>query len=203
MVEMDVRRVSGAAPKICIWETGPNRCAPIPTLAASNTWIAYRATLIPDSATTALDIFLYAEVDVPHTLTEDDYSNINVLELPSLPEMALVATPIAPLAPSRLVIHRSTYSDSWQGPAGSKHVLVDGLMNGWLVQVSRPFVPTYKQRGRVQAGLIVSALGFSSVLALGFSGFVPAVARLRRRKHEACASKRILEDVVGQKSAAL
>jgi FkbM family methyltransferase len=48
--------------------------------------------------------------------------------------LVLVATPEQPIRTVELVVRHSTYSTLWQASDGSRHVLVDGMLNGWLIQ---------------------------------------------------------------------
>jgi hypothetical protein len=52
--------------------------------------------------------------------------------------LVLVATPEQPIRTVELVVRHSTYSTLWQASDGSRHVLVDGMLNGWLISSQTP-----------------------------------------------------------------
>jgi hypothetical protein len=55
-------------------------------------------------------------------------------------------------------VDHTTYSDAWQGSPG-KHVLVDGMLNGWLVPSrSTAFTTSYAPSRLIQAAQWVSVL---------------------------------------------
>jgi len=169
LLTMSVRHGEGSDPRICLWETGANRCATLPQpVASGGVWTQYGSTVTPDHGTTALDLFVYADVFVPDTLTQDDYANIRVLEVPSLPQLDVLATPSTGTASSLLVVHHSAYSSMWQGPAGSEHVTVDGLLNGWIVTNGASTPPSYKADA-IQTSMELSAVGVVTALGLVLS----------------------------------
>jgi arabinofuranan 3-O-arabinosyltransferase len=60
-LDLDVRTVSGARARLCVWQFGPNRCAEIEDVPASNTWTRYRTNITFDPGTRAARIYLYAD----------------------------------------------------------------------------------------------------------------------------------------------
>jgi hypothetical protein len=116
-----------------------------------------------------LDLYLYADVYVPGTLTENDYADVQALELPSLPQFDLVGTPLIAARSSSLVIQHSGYSPNWRGPDGSSPVLVDGLLNGWHVSPRQAFVVSYGPSDGVLASFWITGLGLVVTLGLGLS----------------------------------
>jgi arabinofuranan 3-O-arabinosyltransferase len=181
LVSMNLRHVEGADPQICLWETGPQRCADLPSpTARRNEWTAYSATIAPDPGTSALTLFVYARVYVAHTLTQNDYADLRVLELPSLPQVDLLATPRVISDKSRLMILHDAYSSGWTGPTGSKHVLVDGLTNGWSLLPGQSFAASYRVGDVVRAAFALSILGLLAIVVVAFS-LVRWAGRLRNR----------------------
>jgi len=50
----------------------------------------------------------------------------------------LLSAPDEPDHSVRLIVLHTTFSSLWEGPSGSQHVLVDGMLNGWLVSATSP-----------------------------------------------------------------
>jgi hypothetical protein len=129
-----VHPIQGSPPRMCLWEAGPNTCAALPALPHSGGWSTYRTMLTPDRGTTAITLFLYADVNVPGTTTVNEYANVRVIEEPALETFALLGDPTGPPPSARqLAVVHSSFSSNWQGPVSSEHVLVDGMLNGWLI----------------------------------------------------------------------
>ncbi|HEX7158322.1 MAG TPA: hypothetical protein VF214_04885 [Edaphobacter sp.] len=155
-----VRSGRGNAPRICLWEVGPNRCASIPSLPTASGWVRYQASATPDADTTAVAVFLYADGEGTDTISE--YADVRVIEVPQLPILALVANPQHQSASlAQLIVLHNTFSTNWRAPYG-KHVVVDGALNGWLIGPgSQPFVVTYEP-----ATTLATAQGLSAVVWL-------------------------------------
>jgi arabinofuranan 3-O-arabinosyltransferase len=175
-----VRHVSGAPPRICLWEVGPRRCARLPDLSVSDRWSRYTATVQPDENSGPIGLFLYADNPEPDATTINDYTDVNVLELPSLPRVDLVGTPLSPQAPVALDVQHQGFSTGWKASRLNTHVLVNGLMNGWIrSDVSPPSEPRYAP------SIILSwAFGCSLVtsLALTASLIYLGIGKLRSRR---------------------
>jgi hypothetical protein len=61
-----------------------------------------------------------------------------------LSNVALLGDPVTqPVSSAELVVVHSSFSSDWQGPADSRHVLVDGMLNGWLVPTRSGTFATY------------------------------------------------------------
>lgn len=178
LLALDMRFDSGASPRICLWETGPQRCALIPAPAlAPGQWESYRAVVTPDPGTTAVAIFLYADGSGSNTQAQADYARVQVLELPFVPHWDILGTPSQLATSIRLEVQHSTYSSSWQGPAGSEHVLVDGLINGWLLVGSQPLLAEYQPTASIEASFVASG-----VSALVIAGVIAFLVWKRRRR---------------------
>jgi hypothetical protein len=102
-------------------------------------------------------------------LTANDYADLKVLEVPALPQLDLVATPVGGARAPELAVGQTSYSSSWRGPNGSTHVVVDGLLNGWLVRDSRAVVVSYSGDEIVRASFAVSVLGVIAIALLSIS----------------------------------
>jgi hypothetical protein len=170
VLTLSLRHLSGASPRICIWETGPQRCAALPPPGhEEGRWMSYKAVVVPDTRTTDLSLFIYADGTDTTRQTQNDYANVQALEVTTLPQLDVLATPLLLSRSTRLEVHRSSYSPSWQGPSGSEHVLVDGFLNGWVVPAEQPFLPEYQPDSVVRAGFMVSTVAALSLcLALSF-----------------------------------
>jgi hypothetical protein len=169
LLDMSVRHGAGADPRICLWEIGADKCATLsqPMAVVGDGWTRYQTTVTPDRGTTALDLFLYADVYEPHTLTRDDYANIKIFEVPSLPQFDVLGTPASGPKPPTLMVHNSSYSSQWQGPAGSDHVVVDGLMNGWILGSDSSTRPQFNADPiRASFGLSIAGVFLALGLAL-------------------------------------
>ncbi len=141
LLNLMIHHVEGAAPRICLWETGPNHCASIPSLPGGDNWSRYRTAIVPDSGTTALGLFLYAMVDRPGTLTVIRYADAQMLEVPELAAVDIVVDTQLLVSPAvGLVVAHNTFSQHWRASVATRHVLVDGMLNGWLTSPSTRIV---------------------------------------------------------------
>jgi arabinofuranan 3-O-arabinosyltransferase len=133
VVSLMIHHVQGIAPRICLWEYGPNHCAPLPSIPDQAGWATYRTSVTPDVGTTEIRLHLYADGGAPGSLTVNEYADVRVVEVPSLPSLTLISEPALQSPPAtQLVVLHNSYSAAWHGPMGDEHVLVDGMLNGWL-----------------------------------------------------------------------
>lgn len=168
IVTILVRHESGDGPHICLWEVGPSRCASAPSpLSDSSKWTTYKATVTPDSGTSELDLIVYVSGSASGP-SVNDFADVRVVELPLVSKMDLLGTPPT-ASTTTLLVDESSYSREWQGPAGSEHVLVDGIMNGWLVQHPDHVTTRYTGGRLVIGGFGVSALAALITLCLALS----------------------------------
>jgi arabinofuranan 3-O-arabinosyltransferase len=184
VVSLMTHRVDGDAPRLCIWETGPDRCAAIPSLTDTSGWSVYRTFVTPDVGTTSVSLFMYADASVPSSSTTvSEYARVRVVEVVAPPSLALLSSPDGPVSPVQLVVVHNSFSAYWESRNG-KHVLVDGMLNGWLVpSVSSPFVATYRPANLVRAATWIS-LGTALLIVLLSTGLwirATASRHLRRR----------------------
>ena len=108
-VSLWVRNVSGAAPRMCLWETPIEKCAamsPLPSNSAPSRWYHYQTIVTPDPGTRSLSLFLYADVYTPGALTTNEYSDVVVRRSPVLLQPVVVATPRGARAPGTSALHR-------------------------------------------------------------------------------------------------
>jgi arabinofuranan 3-O-arabinosyltransferase len=167
VISLMTRAVEGPGPRMCLWETGLNRCASLPRLPDNPAWSTYRASITPDIGATAVSLFLYADVYQPHTRTTNDYANISIVEVPALPSLVLLGDPqTQPPPPLQLIVVHTSFSADWLGSTGGEHVLVDGMLNGWLVPAgTRDFSAYYKPADVFWAAQLISLVtGLAAVL---------------------------------------
>jgi hypothetical protein len=163
-----VNRIQGGRPRLCFYESGPDRCIAAPAVPDNKGWTHYQAELIPDSSATAITLYLYADAPSGNR-SVDDYANIDVVELPTSPSIQLLADPLQNTnSVASLLLTHTSFSDQWRTSTGAKHVLVDGMLNGWLIPVgSRAasyYGPTDLLRGA--NGLSLVAIGLVALFVL-------------------------------------
>ena len=179
LVSLMVHPVQGLAPRICLYEVGAGRCAPIPNLPTGSGWSSYWASVTPDIGTKAITVFLYA--DSVGALTVNEYADVRVDEVPALPSFALFAKPDDQFASSmQLVVLHNSYSTQW-GSTQGQHVIVDGMLNGWLVPLesSEPFLAFYEPANMFRAGQLISLVTLLGVVPITF--MAPLWCRVIRR----------------------
>jgi arabinofuranan 3-O-arabinosyltransferase len=194
VVSLMVRNVEGSPPRICLWEFGANRCAQLPDMPSARGWVTFRASIRPDPGTTSLYLYLYADGRGQSGRTTNEYADIRVAEVPELPRLVLFTMPGSqPNTPLLLDVLHNTYSSQW-GASTGRHVEVDGMLNGWLVQMgSGPFRPSYLPSSGVTAAqwisamslLIIIILAALPLLRLGAGRMAPRVAKRLREIYEA------------------
>jgi arabinofuranan 3-O-arabinosyltransferase len=177
VLNLMVHPVEGLAPRVCLWEFGPQRCASLPSLPNGSDWTRYSASTTPDPGTTAISLYLYADSGGIQTVSE--YADVRLVEVPALASFALLGTPQSqPVSSLQLVVLHNTVSTQWGATTGS-HVVVDGMLNGWLVQSgSDPFVAAYLPAFTLTAARWISVL---TLLTLLIAVVTPIWLRIGRR----------------------
>jgi hypothetical protein len=163
-LSLKVRHIAGDQPQICLWEVGPDKCASVPQPTGSREWVGYQAAIVPDQGTSALELFVYAAAQTPNVLTENDYAEVRAAAIPIVPQLDVIgAGPESNPSPSQtLVIDHTSFSTTWRSPSAT-HVLVDGVISGWLANSTQPINPTYWPNAPIQASFILS-IGTASLL---------------------------------------
>jgi hypothetical protein len=110
---------------------------------------------------------LYSDVYETGVATVNDYADVQAVEVPALSQFDLVGTPVISADPPALVVHMSSFSPDWRGPSGADHVLVSGLLNGWLMPASQTFAAHYVDEDKILKAFWVSAGGLVLSLILG------------------------------------
>jgi arabinofuranan 3-O-arabinosyltransferase len=103
LIELDHRTLAGEPARVCVWESGPDRCAPIPSLSQAPGWHRFVVALRPSPGTRRLQLFLYADGSWMREPTRVQYRRVQVtalqaaatgvLDVPSPPSAALEAGP--------------------------------------------------------------------------------------------------------------
>jgi hypothetical protein len=159
LISLLIHPVEGAGPRICLWEYGPERCASLPDIPLKKGWSVYRASATPDAGTRALNLSLFADANSAVSRTTNEYADVRILEVKVLPTFALLADPVGqPTPPLQLVLAHSSFSPDWGISPGGDHVLVDGLLNGWLVPTGPQQFTTF-----YMPGIRFSAAGWMSL----------------------------------------
>jgi len=180
VMSLMVRPVVGAPPRICLWEFGPDRCASLAAIPNEAGWSTYRASVQPDPGTKGVSLYLYADEGSADSQTVTEYASVRVLEVPALPTLALLSDPEPrPISTIQLALAHSSYSNLWQGSVSGRHVVVDGMFNGWLIPSGvRKFSANYKLSSVFFAAQWMSA---ATVLVVILLLLGPMAARRGRR----------------------
>jgi len=179
-----IHPVQGPDPRICVWEVGPGKCAALPAITHRSGWSEYRALVVPDPGTTSVQMYLYADASAQGSPTVSEYAGIRALELPALPKFALVGEPAPNVVPNvRLALTHSTYSNDWQSSIGGDHVIVDGMLNGWLVPSgSSGFSAQYSSAFAFRASGYLSLAALLLVILMLFAPRIGTVVRVQLGK---------------------
>jgi len=181
VISLYARHVAGALPRLCLWEIGPDRCASIQGIATGGGWNRYRAAVTPDEGTLALRLFVYSDVYNTGVQSVNEYADVHAWELLSIPQVDVMGSPdSSPSQPVELRILRIDYSPNWVASTGAEHVLVNGLLNGWLSKDRGRVSLTYRPAKIISMGFIVSTgVGVNLVLVCAFWAITAAWRLIR------------------------
>ncbi|MBT8223880.1 MAG: hypothetical protein HKP61_17030, partial [Dactylosporangium sp.] len=143
-LELGYRTVAGRAPRICLWQVGPNRCVPMPGLTESGDWTRLSTVIRSEAGTRSFELFLYADgQESPSTVVE--FRNPTLI--PDTGSVVRVDRAIPPTpAPTLSVVQRgvSDFRVSAEGATGRFNLVLaeaaapgwrlDGLPRGWSAQ---------------------------------------------------------------------
>lgn len=174
-VSVWVRHVSGAAPRICLWEAAIAGCAQMQALPSSRSWVRYQGSVQVAADSSSISVFVYGDspslasatgdpISQGRARTVDEYSDLSVRAV-LIDHVVVVGVPIH--RPFRgkegLSVSYTTFNSAWGCSAGVTHVVVDGMVNGCLSQrYSDPARPSYSLTRTVE-------------LSYGISGFAAGV----------------------------
>jgi hypothetical protein len=181
LLSVQARNRSGAGPRLCLYAIGPNTCIPLPAMPATPGWSTYRVIATPPSGTVGLGLFLYSSTPTTGVSSVNQYANIAVYKDNITSNPIVKATPKKSAKPHvRLIESNSSYSSSWAGPANGRHVLIDGMRNGWLIPLGAPAqsTPHYTRGIYVIYSALVSAV---TVFGLMCASGLIVLRRYRRR----------------------
>jgi arabinofuranan 3-O-arabinosyltransferase len=202
-IELDTRRLKGALPRLCLWEVGPNECAPLPQVQNRRGWVRYQARVKPDETSKELMLFLYADGEPGGTTVR--YDTVRVTRLVPKPTLAGLAKPLAgegaPIvradqrSPTRYRVHvqsarspfllalNQTYDTGWKllGAPAASHIRVNGYANGWIVRRSG----SYDLQLVYQPQELVDGARAASLAVLSLLVLLGTVTILRRWKPQA------------------
>jgi arabinofuranan 3-O-arabinosyltransferase len=213
-VRFEYRRLSGSSPRVCLWQSGPDRCASLVELESDANWRVLDKTVRLDPNVRALDLFFYADGNgTGRTVTE--YRDVHVEPVGSV---ALLGLPVQQRLP-RVVAQREApwkfrvrvsgarapfllgtseaYAPGWKvsadrGDASElRHVQINGYANGWLLPWNGSYELTleYGPERYARAALWLSLVALIGVL--GWIGlrcarwFLVSSEWTRRRREQA------------------
>jgi hypothetical protein len=191
-----VRNVSGAPPRICLWQLPIKSCAamdPLPSGSSLSRWHLYQTIVTPSSGARSLTPYLYADVYTPGEATTNEYADVVVRQTKPLLQPVIVATAKKPdRAAAALHATSVSFSPDWIGPPGDPRVEVDGLRNGWLGPRAEHDPPRFGLVSWYVLSRYASLLAAAVILALALSRRsrrpsrrmtpVPAVSGRHRRR---------------------
>jgi hypothetical protein len=113
---------------------------------------------------------MFASGPTGHSITLSINGGLTIVN-GNTPEWVVVASPVQKRVGVDLVISHTTYSTLWQGSNDGRHVVVDGMLNGWLIPSGSPkFVASYTPKAVFAAGQWISlAALFVAVLLVAWS----------------------------------
>jgi hypothetical protein len=134
LLSVEVRHVSGAIPRLCLWQAGIDQCAQIPDIPSGKGWHRYATIVQPSVGATSLSLFLYSDGDLQNGTTVNQYADASVVSLPALYDVVLLGTPVsASPHPKTLTVFHHSDDPYWRGlPDDTGRMQVDGLLMGWL-----------------------------------------------------------------------
>ncbi|MGO9296408.1 MAG: glycosyltransferase [Streptosporangiaceae bacterium] len=186
-VSLFVRSVSGAPPRMCLWQMPIEACAampPLPSNSAGSRWYHYQTIVTPQPGTRRLSLYLYADVYTSGVRTTQDYSDVVVRRAPAVLQPVVVATPRKHERPApELYTVGEGFSPDWIGPSGVPRVEVDGLRTGWLGSHAKDEPLRFGPSSWYLMSRLASLLAVGLLLAL-------ALARWRGGRHRPAARVR-------------
>jgi arabinofuranan 3-O-arabinosyltransferase len=200
-LDLDYRTLHGLPARVCVWQDGPDRCAPMPALAASNDWYHLQAAVTPEPGTVALRLFIYADAGaLGGSGTVVEYRGLRIASAAPLaltildgggspPAPRVTWTRIGPSTYQVDVARSSTpfvlslgesFAPGWrlEGlPDGRavRHVVADGYANGWQIDPGARFT------ARISFAPD-RAMHLARSVSIGTAVAIPVLAFRRRRR---------------------
>jgi hypothetical protein len=181
LVSVWTRNLSGAPPSMCLWEAPLDRCAAIAPFSSGKGWIHYRQIVVPDSGTTSLSLYLYAD-----GRAVEEYGCIGMFVLPTRDVPVILGYPTThPASGAELLESPNSYGPGWRGPTGATEVHVDGMRNGWLGTGPMTLDSVRYLPAGIDTVSRGAALAAAGVALLLFISLLPGLGKqlLARRRH--------------------
>jgi arabinofuranan 3-O-arabinosyltransferase len=184
MISLYVRHISGAPPRLCLWQIDLNSCAPLPDLPLSSTWQRYVAIVQPPPQAHSFALYLYADSDPSSSRTVNDYSAVNIVKIPGAYDFALFGQPIRPDSSVALDVLHQNSDSQWVGtPTDDGRTTVDGLLLGWLRPARDQVADVrYTPATTVALAQVISAISASACLAIATFASIRWISRRPRRR---------------------
>jgi arabinofuranan 3-O-arabinosyltransferase len=196
------RGVSGNPPRFCVWQDGPDTCAPVPVLDEAEGWREVRADVRIATGTSSVRLFLYA--DGGHgepTVTE--YRGLSVaraapaVTVASTPAIALPGVSYQRVSPHEfrvsvrdaespfVLVAAETFASGWRIRASGRdgdavdHFRANGYANAWRIPWTGSYELTleYRPERLAQAARRMDYFAIPLALAFLFFGRRPDVRR--------------------------
>ncbi len=185
MISLYVRHISGAPPRLCLWQIDVNSCAPLPDLPLSGTWQRYVAVVQPPPQVHSFALYLYADSDPSSTRTVNDYSDVNIVQISGAYDFALLGQPIRPDSSVALDVLHQNSNSQWIGtPTDEGRTTVDGLLLGWIRPASDQVANVrYTPAATVALAQVISISAISASVCLAIATFATIRWMSRRLRH--------------------
>ena len=173
LLSVEVRHVSGANPRLCLWQAGVDQCAQLPDVPSGDGWHRYTTIVQPPAGATGLSLFLYADGGPQNGTTVNQYADASVVALPAPYDVILLGRPVsASVSPKVLTVFHHSDDPYWSGlPDDTGRVKVDGLLMGWLRPAGASVIGVqYRPTSTIIDGQHASLLGAFGCLMLVISG---------------------------------
>ncbi|MEO8293301.1 MAG: hypothetical protein ABI635_09180, partial [Actinomycetota bacterium] len=199
-VDLDYRTLQGLPARVCVWQDGPDRCAPMPKMEASGDWYHLHVAVTPEPGTAALRLFVYADAGaVGGDGTVVEYRALRVTSAaplavtmfdgdagapaPAVTWSALGGSAyqveVAGSSRSFVLSLGESFAPGWRldgVPDGRRveHVVADGYANGWRIEPGAAFTAriSFAPDRTIRAARAVS---------IGAGLAIPVLAIRRRR----------------------
>ncbi|MHB1613708.1 MAG: hypothetical protein ACYCYA_05190, partial [Actinomycetes bacterium] len=180
LLQLFVRHIAGAPPRMCLWETPIDRCVTAPALPSAPGWTRYRTVVSPDPGAKRLGLFLYADSSVPGQQTTNEYADVLVNQFHSpARSVVIIGSPATRRGNVTLTTNGQSFSTVWT--AAGQHVIVNGLTNGWLAPSL--VTPMYRRATWVIWADRTSIVGAMLALVIAGSTLVSWWEAMRRRQN--------------------
>jgi hypothetical protein len=188
LVSVWTRNVSGATPSICLWEAPLDHCKAILPLSSGSGWIHYQQVVVPDSGTTSLSLYLYA-----NGKAIEEYGGIGMFVFPTQDVPVILGYPTThPASGAKLLASPDSYAPGWRGPTGAIKVCVDGMRNGWLGTGPMALDSVRYLPAGIDTASRVASLAATGVALLLWISLMPGLANQlfarRRRRRGGCSA---------------